>query len=228
MAEGVTEEGYKSYFAAARSWDEDRARKADAEKRLAWRVAAGGVFVAIAAVAFHVAMPVRTIEPYVVRVNQQTGSVDVVSVLRDPKSVTSDEAVRKYFLAEYVRAREAWNSGARDQLFKQAALLSSSDALKKFRAERDPHINPEAPSLVYGNAATVGVTLRNITFLSDRVAQVRYTKTVERDGGEAGRTDWVATINYQFADAPETEEARLYNPLGFVIVSYRADPEIVR
>lgn len=228
MAEGITNEGYKAYFEASRSWDEDRARKAEAEKRFAWRIAAGGVLLAIGAIAFHVAMPVRHVEPYVIRVDQRTGATDVVSVLRDPKSVTSDEAVRKYFIAEYIRARESWNSAARDDLFKQAALLSSAEALKKFRAERDPTTNPEAPSLVYARGETVGVILRNITFLSDGVAQARFAKSVERDGGEVARSEWVATINYQFSDAPETEEARLYNPLGFVIVSYRADPEIAR
>lgn len=228
MAEGVKQENYQAYFEAARSWDEDRARKAEAEKRFAWRMASGAIALAIGAIAFHVAMPVRHVEPYVIRVDQRTGATDVVNVLRDTKSVTGNEAVRKYFLAEYVRAREAWNSEARDELFKQAALLSSADALKKFRAERDPRTNQTAPSLVYANGETVGVSLRNITFLSDRVAQVRFSKVIERAGVEVSQSDWVATIDYQFSNEPETEAARLYNPLGFVVVSYRADPEITR
>lgn len=37
---------------------------------------------------------------------------------------------------------------------------------------------------------------------------------------------WVATINFKYVGKPTTEAGRLNNPLGFQVISYRADPEI--
>ena len=125
MASGVPSEELLNYFRDARSWDVDLARKARRERKLAYGVAAGATALAIAAIAFHVAAPLRTVEPYVIRVDRSLGSVDVVNVVDDTAQVTSDEAVGKYFLSQYVRARESWVRAAADELFRSAAVLPS-------------------------------------------------------------------------------------------------------
>lgn len=35
----------------------------------------------------------------------------------------------------------------------------------------------------------------------------------------------IATIGYEYANQPMREEARRINPLGFIVKSYRVDPE---
>jgi type IV secretion system protein VirB8 len=108
MASGVPSDELLKYFKDARSWDADLARKARRERQFAYGAAAGSTALAIAAIAFHVAAPLKTVEPYVIRVDRSLGSVDVVNVVKDTAQVTSDEAVGKYFLSQYVRARESW------------------------------------------------------------------------------------------------------------------------
>ena len=227
MASGVPSDELLNYFRDARSWDADLARKARRERKLAYGVAAGATALAIAAIAFHVAAPLRTVEPYVIRVDRSLGSVDVVNVVDDTAQVTSDEAVGKYFLSQYVRARESWVAAAADELFRSAAVLSVPEEQQRLAIERRPEA-PSAPVNLYANGETVGVRIRNVSFINPRVAQVRFIKLVQRGTAPEEASDWIATINFRYSDKPATEADRLYNPLGFQVVSYRADPEIAR
>ena len=60
-------------------------------------------------------------------------------------------------------------------------------------------------------------------------AQVRFEKTVipVNAGSNKERTSQrlIATIGYQYLNTPQQESARLVNPLGLQVMSYRVDPE---
>jgi type IV secretion system protein VirB8 len=226
MASGIKTSDLQSYFEDAQSWDRNRAREALAQKRMAYSVAIGATAVAVLTLGWHVAAPLKSVEPYVIRVNEASGGVDVVNVVKDTKSITSDEAVSKYFLAEYVRNRESWIRAASNEMFRSVAVLSSPPEQTKLTAERRPD-NPESPASRYINGETVGVRVTKISFINPRVAQLYFTKLVRSRGTSADiKSNWIATINFKYVDKPETEADRLYNPLGFQVVSYRADPEI--
>jgi type IV secretion system protein VirB8 len=190
-------------------------------------VAAGAGIVAVAAVGAVAAMtPLKTVEPYVVRVDRSTGNVDVVSALKTTSPVTYEEAVTKHFLAQYVRAREGWLEPAAEANFRQVSIMSTpaeqqrwSDA---FRAT-----NPASPQVLYGAGGEALVSISAISFVSDGVANVRFHRTV-RLGPQTDESDWISTVAFAYAKAPMAEGDRLRNPLGFQVTSYRADPEVVR
>src|SRR3546814_13425171 len=52
--------------------------------------------------------PLKTGEPYVITVDRNTGEASIAAKLHGDATITYDEAVRKYFLATYVRYREGW------------------------------------------------------------------------------------------------------------------------
>lgn len=120
MADGVMAKDLQDYFDDARSWDADRAAKAASEKRLAYIIAIVAGVIAFLAILLYLLFPLRNVEPYVIRVDQRLGDVDVVSVADDVAAITSDEAVTKYFLTSYVRARETWVFDAKEELFREA------------------------------------------------------------------------------------------------------------
>lgn len=225
MASGVPSSDLLEYFKDARSWDVDNALKARRAQRLAYGVAGGAIALAVAAIGFHIAAPLRTVEPYVIRVDRSLGAVDVVNVVNDTSQVTSDEAVGKYFLSQYVRSRESWVRPAADELYRAAAVLSVPQEQQRLAIERRPE-TPTAPVNVYTNGETVGVRIRNVSFINPRVAQVRYIKLIQRGTAPEEASNWIATVNFRYSEKPATEEDRLYNPLGFQVVSYRADPEV--
>jgi len=227
MAIGVkdTDEDLKSYFAEAQSWDRDRFIAAARSRRIAWIVASVAIALAIVAVLAIMALtPLKTVVPYVVTVDRSTGATDVTQELRGDKSITYDEAIRKYFLADYVRAREGWIPQAREEFFRKVLALSTREEQARWTAfyKRD---NPDSPQNQFTANDAVFVAIRSVAFISPNVAQVRFVKLLERDQ-QAIETPAIATITFDVLSKPETEAGRYANPLGFQVKSYRADAEV--
>jgi type IV secretion system protein VirB8 len=217
----------KGYFEEARSWDADRWRSAERSKRLAWGAAGFAALVATAAVGAVAALsPLKTVAPYVIRVDRTTGAVDVISALKTGKPLTYEEAVTKHFLAEYVRAREGWLAPAAEANFRQVSIMSTPDEQERWAAFYRP-TNASSPQVTYGPTGEAQVEIRAVSFVSAQVADVRFHRTA-RDGQGVAESDWIATVAFRYAKAPMAEADRLRNPLGFQVTSYRSDPEVVR
>jgi len=222
---GVHSSDLRDYFAQARSWDQDRLAAARRSTRLAWTIATGAGVLAVVAVAAVAALaPLKSVQPFVVRVDQATGAVDVMNGLKAGGEVTYEEAVSKYFLGVYVRARESWLSPAAEANFSQVSIMSTSDEQQRWGEEFAP-ANRASPQVVYGQHAQVEVTIRAISFVSPKVASVRFHRAV-RQGPQITQSDWISTIAFAYTAAPMLEADRLRNPLGFQVASYRADPEV--
>lgn len=228
MASGVTDEqDLKAYFAEAASWDHDRLIAANRSKRLAWTIAAIASGLAITGVAA-VAMltPLKTVAPYVIMVDKATGASEITSSMTGDKQITYNEAVAKYFLADYVRNREGWIPQARQEFFDGVLAMSSRDEQARWTAFYSKD-NPKSPQSVFTDLDTVFVAIKSVTFVSKNVAQVRFTKTLQR-GTSATDTPAIATITYDTTDTPTTEQQRFKNPLGLEVQSYRADLEVTQ
>ncbi len=217
----------KRYFDEAKSWNADRLRAAERSRKFAWFVAAGAGVVAVVAVgAVAMLAPLKTVEPFVVRVDRTTGAVEVMTALRSEHPLTYDEAVTKAFLAQYVRAREGWLAPAAEADFRQVSIMSTAAEQQRW-ADAYRAANPRSPQVLYGPAGEVLVSIRAISFVADGVANVRFHRTV-RLGQQTTESDWIATVAFTYTRAPMAEGDRLRNPLGFQVTSYRADPEVVR
>ena len=224
---GVPTSDLKGYFAEAKSWDHDRLQSAQRSRRLAWASAGVMALLACSAVAAVAALtPLKTVEPYVVRVDRTTGGVEVMTGLRGGKDLTYEEAVTKSFLATYVRARETWLAPAAEANFRQVSIMSTPDEQQRWAAFFRPS-NPTSPQLAFGPGSDAQVAVRAISFVAPKVANVRFHRTV-RQGGQLVESDWIATLAFTYAKAPMSEADRLRNPLGFQVASYRSDPEVIR
>jgi type IV secretion system protein VirB8 len=217
----------KAYFDGARRWDEDRLASALRSRRLAWSLAAAGFGLAGTAVCAVIALtPLKTVEPFVVRVDRATGAVEVMTGLKGTNRLTYDEAVTKYFLGAYVRAREGWLPQAAEANFRQVSIMSTPAEQQRWADTFRP-ANPASPQVIWGDQAESLIALRAISFVSPQVASLRFHRTV-RQGQQTTDSDWIATIAFAYARAPMAEADRLRNPLGFQVSSYRADPEVVK
>lgn len=219
----VTTDSLKEYFDKARRFDQDRMVSAERSKRLAWFVAivaSGLACVSVTAVA--ALTPLKTVEPFVIRVDNSTGIVDVVSAMASAAG-SYDEEVTKYFAARYVRAREGYVWSEAEENFRTASLMSNAAEQQRFAAAYRGG-NSESPQNVYGRSATSRIAIKSISQINSNVVSVRYTRTITR-GEDVRTTHWVATITYSYTNAPISSSDRLVNPLGFVVSEYRADPE---
>lgn len=227
MAIGVKdkEEDLKAYFAEAESWDRDRFVAATRSRRVAWIVAGVTSALAIVSVGSVMALsPLKTVVPYVVTVDKSTGATEVAQGLRGDKSITYDEAIRKYFLADYVRTREGWIPQAREEFYRKVLALSTREEQNRWTSfyRKD---NPNSPQNQLTANDAVFVAIRSVAFISPNVAQVRFVKRLQRDQ-QVIETPAIATITFDVLSKPETEAGRYANPLGFQVKSYRADAEV--
>ncbi len=221
----VTTDNLKSYFEKARRFDQDRMIEVERSNRLAWSIAiAAGIVAGISILAVASLAPLKTVEPFVVRVDNSTGIVDVVSAL-SATAGTYDEAVTKYFAAKYVRAREGYVWSEAQENFRTIALLSTQAEQARFAATYRGS-NPQSPQNVYGRSATVRINIVSIALINQNVVSVRYIRSLTR-GEEVRTTHFVATLTYSYANAPMSSTDRLVNPLGFAVSEYRADPEAI-
>ncbi len=163
-----------AHFNEASAWDIDRILLIKRSERRAWQFML--LFAGIAAasmVAIVLLMPLKTVEPFVIRVDNSTGIVDIVNTLRTSKN-TYDEAISKYFLARYLRAKEGYSPATFALAYSEAGYLSSAPMRDALYAEFNPQ-NPNSPVNVNGSS-DVSIQIKTVSFLKDDLASIRYLK----------------------------------------------------
>ncbi len=218
----------QQYFEEATAWENDRIERAGKSEKRAWIVAAAAIIIALGAVGALAALtPLKTVVPYVIRVDNSTGITEVMTNLKDGET-NYDEVVNKHWLARYVILREHWLHATHQEDYKAIGLFSEPEEQEEYAKFMNPRTTPESPLNIYGDFAEVKINIKNISFINDQVGMVRYTKTVEQSGTRDKPTHWVATVPFTYYPAPMKEEDRLINPLGFqVLGGYRNDPETI-
>jgi type IV secretion system protein VirB8 len=218
------------YFREAASWDADRVVQARRSARRAWTAAAAGWVCALAcALSLALLMPLKRVDPFVVRVDSSTGVVDVVPVYNGKAGL--EQTVTRYFLAHYVSVCERFNFATAESDYEECGAFHGAQRNQAWYALWNPS-NPGSPLNVHKDGSTVRVQVEAVSFFQrvsgvTDLAQVRYLK-VERQGsgGDERITHWIATIQYAYT-APSKEPAiRRWNPLGFKVVEFTTEPEV--
>jgi type IV secretion system protein VirB8 len=219
----------QEYFREAESWDADRSAQFRRSASLAWRVAAAGWVCAVAgAVAIVVLMPLKQVEPFVVRVDNATGIVDVVPVYAG--NATAEESVTRYFLSHYVTVCERFNFATAESDYEECGSFHSAQRNQAWYAQWTA-TNPASPLNVYKDGSMVRVQVKSVSFftrssgLSD-LAQVRYVKALRPAGGAEDKfSHWVATVQYAYTAPAKDPRTRRWNPLGFKVTDFKTEPE---
>src|ERR1700678_4554896 len=221
----------EEYFREAESWDADRAEQGLRNLKLAGWVAAAGWTCAIAcAAALVVLMPLKGVEPFVVRVDNATGIVDVVPPY-DGRA-TPQEAVTRYFLTHYVTTCERFNFYTAESDYEECGAFHSPARNQVWYAQWTA-TNPASPLNVHKDRSTVRAQVTSVSFFTRAngiadLAQGRYLKAFRQGAGsEESFTHWVATIQYVYAGPAQDPKVRRWNPLGFKIVDFRTEPEVL-
>ena len=216
----------EAYLEESRGLERDYLEELVRSRRAAWRVAAGAAaLVAVALAALIALVPLKRVEGFVLRVDNATGAVDLVTTLSDGQT-TYGEAVDRYFLNRYVLSRETYDYETLQTAYDTTALMSSSEVQREYAGLFD---GAKARDKVFSNRARVVVRVRSIAPGTTRnTALVRFAKRLERgDGAHEPEESLVATIGFRYVGTAMREQDRLVNPLGFQVTSYRVDPEIV-
>ena len=219
-----------AYLKEAQSFEADRAANATKSARIAWRVASVAGLIAVVSVGAVAALtPLKTVELRTIRVDNSTGIVDIVP--RAEANASYEETVNRLHLANYVRSRERFFWGIAEYDYEFVATQQTPQ-LNQLWADAWTEANPQSPLNLYKDGTIIKADIRSIVFLTlgsgKSVAQVRFAKSARPGGSGADQTThWVATIEYTYTGPSKDDKIRTMNPLGFRVVSYQKEPEVV-
>lgn len=229
------------YFKEAASWDADRVAQRDRVLRIvAWAAAAGWLCALMGVAAVMFLTPLKHVEPFVIRVDNSTGLVDVVPIYAG----TSDlpEHLTRHLLTLYITTCERFNHATAESDYEQCGAFNTPER-NQIWAAAWARTNPASPLNLYKDGTTVRAQVRSISFLKRAngvgdLAQVRYMKVKRAGGSGADQVSyWVATVQYAYAERPKDSKKREWserelrqrhwNPFNFKIIDFRPEPEVL-
>ena len=210
----------------------DMARKSE---RRAWWVAGASLVMSLAlAGGYYYMLPLKEKVPFLVMADAYTGTASVarLSGKLGENSITTNEAINRSNVAQYVLARESYDyaiMGLRD--WEQVFVMSSQPVGAALQALYN-RSNPQSPLVLYGTGRAVRVKILSITPLGVlpsggfRGASVRIQRTLldKRTGASTYMDNQLVTLQFEYKAALAlNEQERVLNPLSFQVTEYRVD-----
>lgn len=221
----MSENTRADYYRDAESWSADRERANASARRIAWLIAAVASCVAVLeAMALIILLPLKTVVPYTLLVDKQTGYVQELRPL-EGQVITPDQALTKSFLVQYVLAREGFDINHLQESYRKVALWSAGDARRSYISGMQAS-NPLSPLATLPRRALLQAEVRSISLLNSGTAMIRFAVSRTDTGGPQQETqNWVAIVKFRFSGETMSAADRMVNPLGFQVMSYRRDVE---
>ncbi|MDT4292363.1 type IV secretion system protein [Methylomonas sp. MO1] len=221
----------ESYLQEASTWEADKLRDALKQiKYLRWIIIGLLAITGSLAWAIKGLTPLKTTQPYVVRVDNSTGIVDVVPIYNGEAEL--NELTTRHLLTHYQIARERYFYAIAETDYETVGAFNNTKLNDEW-AQAWQETNPESPLVKYKDGTTVTVHVKGITFLEPEsgardTAQIRFT-TEKRQGGNGSPqvTHWLSTIKYAYGEPSKNDKERSLNQLGLRIISYHKEPEVI-
>lgn len=222
------------FIKAAKEFEQARIGDIEKSERKAWKVAYGACGVAVVSmVAIILLTPFKEVRSYVIRVDNNTGATDIVTMLDNNTKTTIGEETAKYFSAMYVSLRESYDWYTIQEQVNKSMLFSDKDMQQQINTK---FARPDALHKIYKDAQRVDIKITNTSIIDEKgLMQVRFTKTVTPvNGGTWDNnlqrlnpapivTNHIATLGYEYVNVPTLDDVRLVNPFGFTVKTYRVD-----
>ena len=214
-------------YNSALSWETARLDQLYKSEKRAWSIAkAFAACFVLCCISIMLLMPLKTVAPYVIKVNESTGMTEVLSIA-NKRDIPVNEMMNKYWLSQYVLARETYDWRTLNQEYVKVRELSLPNVFEPYANQFGQQ--KDSLEMRLKDNYRVLVKLKSIVVNSDSIATIRFEKTVVNNGTakDESTQGWTATIGFEyFPTFNVTEERRLVNPFGFKVTSYRIDPEI--
>lgn len=173
--------------------------------------------------------PLKTVVPYLVRVDNNTGFTDLVRPLSETKA--QEQIDDEFWLSTYVRFRESYNFADSDANFGAVELMSYADTFAEYK---NFQLSTKGYTETLGNNRQMRVAINGVTFLERKAgtgtAQVRFTKTVvDRNGvpdPQIRPATWLVTVSYDYKNPTKKREDEWISPRGFGAKSYSSVQEV--
>lgn len=215
----------------------DMARRSE---RRAWWVATGSLLMSLAlAGGYYYMLPLKEKVPFLVMADAYTGTATVARLRGtfQGETITTNEAVNRSNVAQYVLARESYDSAVMGLRDWELVFVMSSDPVGASMKQRYAGNNPQNPFVMYGRGKAIRVKILSITPLgaqangSFRGASVRIQRSLldKRTGASTYLDNQLVTMRFQYnQNLALSEQDRVLNPLAFQVTEYRVDNDYAR
>lgn len=228
----------QAYLNAARWFESSVAEGHQRNARMWKRLAMFFGLLAFMAIAALVGItPLKTVETYLVRVDNNSGFTDVVPPVSQAK--TQEQIDDEFWLATYVRFRESYNFSNNDANFAMIELMSYDETFAEYR---NFQLSSKGYLALLGNNRQIRVEINGINPLprenprggpeSDptKTYTMRVTKTVLDKNGMPDQqlkpVTWLATVSFDYKNVPKKKGDQWRNPRGFGVKSYSMTQEV--
>ncbi len=175
--------------------------------------------------------PLKSVEPFVIQVDQKSGITQVVRP-QTAQDLTANEAVNDYFMVQYMRARESY--GVADaQNYNIVRVMSDPTIFREYATLVSPN-NPTSLVNTLGNRAMRRIKVGTISLMDsktdyDGLEKRRYQIHLLVGDESAGKTTQsyykLVTMAFKYVELTLSAEDKYLNPLGFRVVEYRIDDD---
>lgn len=223
------DETKKKIFLAVKKYETDIIESKNERISMLKKVALAG-WAGVVLLGFGIAglTPLKTVEPFMLRVDNTTGYVDIIEPYNTSEETVNEAAIR-YFLAKFVKNREEYEWNTIQTMYDNVESFSDHAVFDEYR---NYMLSDYSPVKKLAKSLQMKVKVNSITFLNNDTAQVRFTKRIAEKNGDRAQgykdSKWQATLKFGFDKNIRTQEQRLVNPLGMNIITYNVDSEVVK
>lgn len=180
--------------------------------------------------------PLKTVEPYLLKIDEKSGIVQKVEPITRNQYAAND-AVDRYFVSKYIMSRESYNPSIVRYNNNVVRVMSAPDVFYIYRGLVDP-ANDESPAAKLRNFGVRDVRFKSVNYIQNpplrgneertptKIMQARFTTTDRMPNNPDAVVHWVATVSFEYAALKLNEEEQLINPIGFTVTTYQIQKEI--
>jgi type IV secretion system protein VirB8 len=163
----------------------------------------------------------KKFEPFVIQIQKDTGITTIVNPISS-ELLDGNDALARYFIKEYVSARETYNPVDFTMRARQIIrLMSTQDVYTQYLG----YINQDQnnPSIIYGSTNTTYLQTKSWTKLPDGSFMYRFF--VNETAGSKKTYNKIVTIKFIYKAMELTEAQRDINPVGFTVTGYTVNQD---
>lgn len=223
---------------SAKHWYQDKYQHVLVQRNVLAIIALVALLVSLASVfAVKRLAPLKTVEPYLLQIDDRTGIVQSVHSA-ERNLYAASEVVDRYFVSRYIYARESYNFSILRTNYEIVRVMTVPEQFYNFRRAVDP-ANPGSLAAVFKTTGQRDVKFVSISYINNpplpngevdktpvKIMQARIIVNDKIPNAPDTETRYVATITFEYAKLDLNQEEMLINPLGFRVVSYQIQKEL--
>lgn len=215
-------------FTESKNWYKDRYQYVLVQRKLLTVVTLLSLVCTLATVVVIAQLtPLKTVEPFVIQVDQKSGITQTVDPLT-MQQLTANEAVNNFFIVQYIRSRESYSITDLARAYNIVRVMSESKKVyPEFVSEADPN-NPRSNAARLGSSGLRTVKFKSITYINPQLVQARLLIEEKSDTSGYMQYNKIALLAFEYVKMNLSIEERYVNPLGFRVTDYRVDEDILQ